>query len=468
MSIMMSAKKSFTLQFPRALALFKALPKAPHSHISIEELSVKLDHLYVQFKAPRKTLLRDLNSLSDILDKGNIEKISASGRKSSSFRLSSNATLNLDKSRFFHNEFQSLAIVHSFNFLKNYFPQSWQSTLFEQFEDAQKNLSLKNQQIWLNKFGFALDGAFQSYLNPPNDIKEIIFQCIHNDNNWMEILYHPENLQKTIQTYSIKPHGIIARGRKQYLIASKISDKNKIHIRTFSMHRVLQAKEIPERLSINITDVDIRKAIEQYEFEGYFNDDEQAQKIVLKCSKYMLSELNYAKIHETQNISCTEFKDFILTAEMPISRSFVDWLVQNAAHIKLLEPAELQNEIKFRLQYMAENYDIEIIYNKFKDNDFFDFSTENKSEEYSAIQTLESILIDDNDSDYYEKTYQNFDEIYLQAIEYIKNRTYISTKELQQYFGCSYNLAANIIGKMENESVIITDATHKKIVLIKG
>ncbi len=55
------------------------------------------------------------------------------------------------------------------------------------------------------------------------------------------------------------------------------------------MHRILHAEPTPESLSIDIQDIDMQKAIEQYEFEGFYNDDDQPKEIQLNCSNVLLS-----------------------------------------------------------------------------------------------------------------------------------------------------------------------------------
>lgn len=382
----MHIKETFPFQFSRILSVFHALPKAPNAYISIEDLFIKLHNSYAHFLAPRKALQRDLNALDDILHKGNIEKISALGRQSASFRLSADAKLDLAKPNLIQNEFQSLAIVHSYNFLKNYFPESWQNTLIDQFEQAQKVLALRNKDIWLSKFGCALDGAFQNYLAPSNNIKEQIFKSIHDNNSWLEILYHPENFRKQPNVYVIKPHGVIIRGRKQYLIASKIDEHNKVFTRTFTMHRILQATPTLERLSVFIPDIDMEKAIEQNEYEGFFTD--HPIKIELLCNIKMLPELQFSKIHQTQQLFATNPSHFTLTAKMPITWSFIEWLVQHAGAIEVLESEDLRDEVRKRICDMANNYNIEIM--EFE-NDFADYgrNCEDFVDENGAIQRLD-------------------------------------------------------------------------------
>lgn len=438
----MNTKESFVSQFFRIVSVFQTLPKSPSLYISLEDLLGNLKATYEPFKAPRKTLQRDLKTLNEILRKDNVEKILASGRRSASYRLSSDAQLNLTKQNIIQSEFQSLAIIHSYNFLKPYFPESWQNTLTQQFEQAQNVLALKNKNVWLNKFGFALDGAFQNYLNPKNEIKELIFDCIHQDDSWLEILYHPESFKRQPTVYTVKPHGVIVRGRKQYLIASKINDNNKIQIRTFTMHRILQAEKIPERLSIDIPDMAMQKAIEQYEFEGYYKNDEQPQSIQLHCSNKLLPELNFSKIHETQQLFNKTLDTFSLTAEIPITHSFIEWLVQKAQWIEVKQPLELRDEVKNRLIDMVSNYALDIIEDE---NVWEEEFSEDLDEEIRTL-SLDNIINEDLEF--------TLTEIFLQAVEFIRNKDTISTEKLQGEFLISYNLAAKIIDQMRQLNYI--------------
>ncbi|MDM1764224.1 MULTISPECIES: WYL domain-containing protein [unclassified Acinetobacter] len=456
----MNAKESFVSQFFRILNVFQALPKSPNHHISIEDLLESLKTTYEPFHAPRKTLQRDLKTLNEILHRGHIDQVVASGRRSACYRLSPDAQLNLNKQNIIQDEFQSLATIHSYNFLKPYFPESWQKTLSQQFEQAQNTLELKNKNVWLTKFGFALDGAFQTHLNPKNEIKELIFKCIHQDNTWLEILYHPEALEREATRYTIKPHGVIVRGRKQYLIATKINYNRKIQIRTFTMHRILHAEPTPESLSIDIQDVDMQKAIEQYEFEGFYNDDNQPKEIQLNCSNVLLSELKFSEIHPSQQIWSDDADTyFTLTAEMPITQSFLEWLVQKAQWIEVEYPEDLREEVKNRIIEMAQNYALEVI-----DDDIeWQEDVEENFDEESAIQTLESILAEPEDDNVI-----TLHDLFPQAVEFVSEKEMISTAELQRKLMISYNSAAKIIDQLLHVDFIQkSESAGKYSVLIK-
>lgn len=456
----MNAKESFVSQFFRILSVFQALPRPPNHYISIEDLLEYLKTTYEPFNAPRKTLQRDLKTLNEILHRGHIDKVVASGRRSASYRLSSDAQLNLNKQNIIQDEFQSLATIHSYNFLKPYFPESWQKTLSQQFEQAQNALDLKNKNVWLTKFGFVLDGAFQTHLNPKNEIKELIYKCIHQDDSWLEILYHPEAFGREATRYTIKPHGVIVRGRKQYLIASKINNNRKIQIRTFTMHRILHAESTPESLSIDIQDIDMQKAIEQYEFEGFYNDDDQPKEIQLNCSNALLSELKFSEIHQSQQIWSDDGDAyFTLTAEMPITQSFLGWLVQKAQWIEVEYPEALREEIKNRIIEMAQNYAIEIIEDEIEWQEDF---VENFNEE-GAIQTLESIVAEPEDDNVL-----TLHDLFPQAFEFVSEKEMISTAELQRKLLISYSSAAKIIDQLlQLDFIKISESVGKYSVLIK-
>lgn len=83
----MNTKESFVSQFFRILNVFQALPKSPNHHISIEDLLESLKTTYEPFHAPRKTLQRDLKTLNEILHRGHIDQVVASGRRSACYRL---------------------------------------------------------------------------------------------------------------------------------------------------------------------------------------------------------------------------------------------------------------------------------------------------------------------------------------------------------------------------------------------
>lgn len=456
----MNAKESFVSQFYRILNVFQALPRSPNHHISIEDLLESLKTTYEPFHAPRKTLQRDLKTLNEILHRGQIAQVAASGRRSTCYRLSSDAQLNLNKQNIIQDEFQSLATIHSYNFLKPYFPESWQKTLSQQFEHAQNVLDLKNKNVWLTKFGFALDGAFQTHLNPKNEIKELIFKCIHQDNSWLEILYHPEAFEREATRYTIKPHGVIVRGRKQYLIASKINHNRKIQIRTFTMHRILHAEPTPESLSIDIQDIDMQKAIEQYEFEGFYNDDHQPKEIQLNCSNVLLSELKFSEIHPSQQIWNDDADAyFTLTVEMPITQSFLEWLVQKAQWIEVEYPEDLREEVKNRIIEMAQNYAIETNEDKMEWDEDFDECFDEECE----LQTLESILAEPEADN--QLILHN---CFAQAIQLISKQETISAVELRRKLPISYNSAVEIIDQMLQLGFIKSNEdTGKYSVLIK-
>ncbi|EXE12115.1 WYL domain protein [Acinetobacter sp. 983759] len=305
-----------------------------------------------------------------------------------------------------------------------------------------------------------MDGAFQTHLNPKNEIKELIFKCIHQDNLWLEILYHPEAFEREATRYTIKPHGVIVRGRKQYLIASKINHNRKIQIRTFTMHRILHAEQTQESLSIDIQDMDMKKAIEQYEFEGFYNDDDEPKEILLNCSNTLLSELTFSEIHESQQILSDDGNAyFTLTAEIPITQSFLEWLVQKAQWIEVEYPEDLREEVKNRIIEMAQNYAIEII----EDDIEWQKDVKEIYNEESAIQTLESILTEPEDDNVI-----TLHDLFPQAVEFISDKEMISTAELQKKLLISYNSAAKIIDQLLHTDFIKnSESAGKYAVLIK-
>ena len=70
----------------------------------------------------------------------------------------------------------------------------------------------------------------------------------------------------------------------------------------------------------------------------------------MNCSNTLLSELTFSEIHESQQILSDDGNAyFTLTAEIPITQSFLEWLVQKAQWIEVEYPEDLREEVKIEL-----------------------------------------------------------------------------------------------------------------------
>lgn len=496
----MTEKQSFKEQYLRTVSLYKALPKAPEPFLTIDQIELKLHQYYAQHESSRKTLQRDLENLGYLLHKGEIEKRSAIGRQPAAFRLSANAQLDTQRKNIIQDEFQALITFHSYNFLKHYFPESWQDSLQEQFDQAITALQMKQKDAYISKLGFAFDGAFQSYLNPSKEIKELIFRSIYQGQTWLEMTYHPEEIDREPNIYLVKPHGLIIRGRKQFLIASKIDQHNQVALRTFALHRILNVRIVPERLSIDIQNLDMQKAIEQCEYEGFFNQNPEIIELKLRCDTSIHHELQFSPIHENQLIYSDEQDDnfFILIASLPISFSLMNWLEQKADFVTVVEPHALKIHIQDQIIKKAENYglgyydpsedwDDEVEYDDsiFPDKDrafqvLKDILNEPEQEyEDGAVQILKDMIRDDDEDNIplpSKKTKRStlrsynpidFDSTYQKAIELIKNKTFITTFEIKRGLDIDYNSSNKIIDLMQQQGLISeNDEEGKRKVLI--
>ncbi|MEF9956362.1 MAG: WYL domain-containing protein [Acinetobacter sp.] len=496
----MAEKQSFKEQFIRTISLYKVLPKSPEPYLTIDQIELRLNSYYVQHESSRKTLQRDLENLSNILYKGEIEKRSNIGRQAASFRLSADAQLDNQRKNLVQDEFQALITFHSYNFLKHYFPTSWQNSLKEQFDQAIITLEMKKKEAYISKLGFAFDGAFQNYLNSSNEIKELIFQSTYQDSTWLEMTYHPEDVYREPNIYLVKPHGLILRGRKQFLIASKIDQFDQVSLRTFALHRILNVRIVPERLSIDIQNLDMQKAIEQCEYEGFFNQNPEIIELKLRCDASLHHELQFSPIHENQLIYSDEQDDnfFILIASLPISFSLMNWLEQKADFITVVEPHALKIHIQDQIIKKAENYgleyydpsedwDDEVEYDNsiFPDKDraiqvLKDILDEPEQEyEDGAVQILKDMIRDDDEDNIPlppKKTKRStlrsynpidFDSTYQKAIELIKNKTFITTFEIKRGLDIDYNSSNKIIDLMQQQGLISeNDEEGKRKVLI--
>lgn len=353
-------------QFLRVLNLYRALPRAPEAEQSINHIQ----QLCAYDSSQRKTLQRDLELLEQCLSAGIIEKTPSAGNTPAQYRLSMDATIEQ-----FAPEL-SLVLVMANSYLQQHLPSDTYSKTEGFFMSAEQQLEkhtrLKN---WSNRVRFIYEGYCQipHDLPPSNDINNL-YQAILDDDIWLKISYMRE-YDNAVNKYTIKPHGIINRGRKQFIIASKITDDSS-EIRTFCLHRMLRIKPVTARVTIELDMLDIDFALEQKEHE-YARYGRDHIELKLRCDDQLLQYLQDAPFCTGQRLEETKHGYFYLYARTMIIQTVFDWLVEKASLVRVIEPVELSNEIKSQVRLAAYNYDFEFYNddtNSDNDDDPFDFS----------------------------------------------------------------------------------------------
>ena len=338
----------------RVLELYKVLPRAPKSALTIEEFKEKVRHYYdrdIEEKSFVKAIQRDLELIPKLLSAGALTLIESRGRKAAQYCLSQNAFIEQFSSEL------ALVLVMANNYLCEYLPTDIQQNVNGFFEAAKQQLT-KDTHLdnWQSRFRFVPQNFIKNAENP-YDSEEIktIYQAVLEDGVWLEAEYRKENHFDS-HTYMLKPHGIIHCGDKQFLIASKIV-KEKGELRTFNMLNFGCVKIIPERISVHIDPYYIDDLVDQREFEWALFDREELD-IFFIFDEKLLDGLQRNPIGKNQIISYLEEHHYELTAQCVITNSCIDWFMKNAHLIQVITPNVLREEIVYRATVALERNEI--------------------------------------------------------------------------------------------------------------
>lgn len=339
------------LQFLRILELYRQLPRSPESYISIDQLE------NVMHFGQRKTLQRDLELLKISLATGKIEKIASKGRTPAQYRLSSNAIIER-----FSPEL-ALSLVMANSFLEQHLPPYVYAKVSGLFQSAEKQLEKHTHlKEWNSRIRFIYEGyCQQNYALAPEHMIELLYQAMMDDHSWVKIQYQRE-YDNDILEYVIRPHGMINRGRKQFIIAHKIENNHSI-LRTFCLHRIRDVQPAKERLSINMDSFEIYQAIEDQEHEWALFDRETLR-VKLRCDQALyavLEESELGDMIELGNVGVSGY--FYVITDVLITETVFNWLVEKAHQVRVMYPDKLADVVKERIQQAVDLY---------ADNDFED------------------------------------------------------------------------------------------------
>ncbi|KAA8732820.1 WYL domain-containing protein [Acinetobacter qingfengensis] len=371
-------------QIKRILRIYQILPRQSSKAYSIEQLKTYLRSLYsdvIDEKSINKAIRRDLKTLNVILTSGTLEKIILKGNQPDKYYLSQDASIEPLSAE------KALVLVMANEYLQHYLPHEIYHKVSDFFESAEQQL-VKNTKLqdWRSRIRFVSVGYSPEYIDDfdCDEIKKI-YKALLDSELWLECLYCKEG-QTEKQAYTLKPHGIIQHGHKQFLMASKIMGHRSV-LRTFNLQRFDQVKLIEQRISVDIDAFDLDNLIEEKEYEyAYFERDEL--EIKLRCENDLLDDLQNNPIHFSQEI--TEFDDdyFTLTASSIITNSLLNWLIEKAHSIQVLEPQELFEKVQRYIYDAIENYDMD-----FEDLEQYKQSYKGFD---GAVDTLEDFLQEDH------------------------------------------------------------------------
>ena len=107
------------------------------------------------------------------------------------------------------------------------------------FVSAQEQLK-GNTQVgnWHSRVRFVPEGySSASYQDKHNNTAKVsrIYTALLDDDFWLQVSYRKEGGNEKTE-YTLKPHGVIQHGNKQYLMASKLEGQRG-KLKTFNMQR---------------------------------------------------------------------------------------------------------------------------------------------------------------------------------------------------------------------------------------
>ena len=343
--------------FERVIRLYQILPRSPQPAICINELKERLSKKYYnelsQDRSLTKALQRDLRLLTLILSAGNLLRTDGKGNQPASFRLSQSACIERFKPEL------SLVLVMANTYLHQYLPYDIYEKVEGFFEAAEQQLKQHTTlEDWQNRIRFIhadyspVHDEGLSFIHAGN-----IYHALLNKDYWLNAQYEREYDNK-INHYILKPHGIINKGRKQFLIASKIVD-NKSELRTFIISRFQEVEIIPEKLVVNVDEYDIDELVRNQEYEMAYFDREKVN-LKIRCNDEMLGKVEENPFDNDQNIEKTHHGYFYLIAQVMITQTVLDWLISKSHSVKVIEPRELYHRVRRKVVMAADLYEIEL------------------------------------------------------------------------------------------------------------
>ena len=371
----------------RVLNLYYQLPRLPKQPCPMDQLQLKVRSWYndeIDDQSMRKAIKRDLDKLKIILVTGTVNCIPKKGNQPSEYYLSEDAAIEEMDAEL------ALVLVMANSYLHKYLPETIYNNVKGHFESATKQLEKNTQlQDWQERIRFVPTGYHNTNVDDFHMEKvKNIYTALLNNEQWIECLYRKEGSFEQTE-YTLKPHGIIQYGNKQYLMASKIIDQYS-ELRTFNMQRFDNVKFAKQRISVDVDSFDLDDLVEEKEYENAHFEREELS-IKLRCENYLRDELESYPIDEYQDIIDQDEDYFILEAKSIITTSVLNWLVEKSHSIQVIEPQELFEKVKVHVLAARNYYDVdyddlaEYRFDKKEESDLDSFSDDESDAEIEDI-----------------------------------------------------------------------------------
>ena len=158
--------------------------------------------------------------------------------------------------------------------------------------------------------------------------------------------------EEHLQTFHIQPYALRAYNRRWYLLGYL---KEQVELRTIALDRVLSLKVLANSFKLP-EDFDVRKYFANV-VGIYVNDDLPVTKVKIRAYGVQAEYLRSTPLHKSQSESYSkrgEFAEF--TYRLCITPELVSLLLAMGEKVEVLEPQELREEMKKRIDSMSNYY----------------------------------------------------------------------------------------------------------------
>ena len=162
-----------------------------------------------------------------------------------------------------------------------------------------------------------------------------------------------ENKQEEhLQTFHIQPYALKVFNRRWYLIGYL---KEQEGLRTIALDRILDLKVLTNSFKLP-EDFDVRKYFADV-VGVYVSEDLAVTKVKIRAYGVQAEYLRSTPLHKSQSESCSKHGEFAeFTYRLCVTPELVSQLLAMGEKVEVLEPKELREEMKKRINSMSNYY----------------------------------------------------------------------------------------------------------------
>ena len=158
--------------------------------------------------------------------------------------------------------------------------------------------------------------------------------------------------EEHLQTFHIQPYALRAYNRRWYLLGYL---KEQVELRTIALDRVLSLKVLANSFKLP-EDFDVRKYFANV-VGIYVNDDLPVTKVKIRAYGVQAEYLRSTPLHKSQSESHSKHGEFAeFTSRLCITPDLESQLLAMGENVEVLEPEELREEMKKRIDSMSTYY----------------------------------------------------------------------------------------------------------------